>query len=177
MTSATIPFWPGKPTRIWPGGVYNQVITSPDWVVEPKLDGWRCLVEYIADGVRAWTRHGNVQRLDAAAKAKLESLGLPEGTVLDGELLGPRQAGAPQKFVAFDAPSLDRDATYAERRAWLESVPGLDLVPHLPSMAGSFIIALTEGHEGIVIKQRKSRYPYALGATGNETSHWLKVKP
>ena len=170
-----IPYWPGKPMRVWPGGLYNTIIKSPDWVVEPKLDGWRCLVEWATERVRAWTRHGKVLKLHPDVQNDLERLLLRPGTVIDGELLGPRQAGAKQRFVAFDVPSLP-DLDYDRRRLWLEHAAEHFVVPQLPSHPSSFIAAVNGGYEGIVIKRRASLYPYALGANPRETHDWLKVK-
>jgi ATP-dependent DNA ligase len=109
----------------------------------------------------------------------LEQIALPPGTIIDGELLGPRQAGAEQAFFAFDVPILggvyDRTGTYDERRAWLEA-SGLPVVDLLPCRPSSFEAAVAAGHEGLVLKRRDSVYPFAASDIGPETVAWLKCK-
>ncbi len=65
--------------RSWPAG--------GDWVLQPKWDGFRCLIESGPDrGVRGWSRHGTSLG-DSMASVLAECGSLPCGTILDGELI------------------------------------------------------------------------------------------
>jgi ATP-dependent DNA ligase len=80
--------------RSWPVGA--------DWVLQPKWDGFRCLVQ-VLDGrrVKAWSRHGT--SLTARLSGLLEPFaGVSAGTVYDGELVAiAERAGRPaQDFAA-----------------------------------------------------------------------------
>jgi bifunctional non-homologous end joining protein LigD len=123
--------------RAWPRG--------GDWALEPKRDGYR-FVAHIAGGrARCWTRHGTdlTSRVGALANELVELL--PDGSVIDGELvaLAPGPQGEPgQDFnrlwrtvfgagddqlslVVFDAPVLAGEPLDArpwhERRSALEA--------------------------------------------------------
>jgi ATP-dependent DNA ligase len=173
-----IPFFPGRPSRIWPAGDFFQhLVTNPAWAVEPKLDGYRVVCVWNARGVEAWTRHGNPQKLSVDVRAALEALDLAPGSALDGELLGPRKAGSPQSFVAFDYPCVGGklDARPLDmRRATLERLR-LPVIERLSNKVASYERALAAGHEGVVLKRRDSRYPFGHGPT-SETTVWLKAK-
>src|SRR3954453_1009701 len=96
----------------------NRAPGEGRWAIEPKLDGWRALV-YVDGGVRVRTRRG---RDVTASLPELAGLAeqVPDGTVLDGELvagagrgvdfyavrpsMAARRRRTPLTFVAFDAP-------------------------------------------------------------------------
>jgi bifunctional non-homologous end joining protein LigD len=78
----------------WPAG--------GDWVLEPKFDGFRVLIEVASDRrVRAWSRHGTnlTERVGDLLRA-FEAV--PAGTVIDGELvaLTERNGRPAQNFAA-----------------------------------------------------------------------------
>lgn len=175
----TIPFFPARPDRLWPeSALFTCLVADSTWACEPKLDGYRVCVIWTQTGVSAWTRHGKPQVLSSDVEARLRQVRAPVGTAVDGELLGPRQAGAPQRFVAFDLPIwagvLDQKRTLDERRLALETL-GLSLIERLPNEVASFERALTLGHEGIVLKRCDSLYPFMYGPA-DSTNLWLKVK-
>jgi ATP-dependent DNA ligase len=94
--------------RSWPDG--------GDWVLEPKFDGFRLLIEVGSDGARAWSRHGtnltgNVGDLLAAFA------GVAPGTVFDGELvaLSERDGRPAQNFAVVCRAVLSNDSHAAEQ--------------------------------------------------------------
>lgn len=167
---------------------------SPDHLFEVKWDGVRATFARDREGLRLQDRSGgDLLRL----LPEMRDARIPEGVVLDGELivcdargrpsyemlagrLGPRAAkrGRGPLFVAFDL-------LYAEHRPLLqrpleerrELLRGLDVrdrrvaVPdHLEADGEPFFDAVEEyGLEGIVAKKRRS--PYVPGA---RTTDWLK---
>jgi len=68
MLSASSPSWP----------------RGSDWVLQPKWDGFRLLIEVAGGGrVRAWSRHGT--SLTSRLLGLLESfVELPGGSMFDG---------------------------------------------------------------------------------------------
>jgi bifunctional non-homologous end joining protein LigD len=102
--------------------------TGHGWVLQPKYDGWRLLIEVLHGGrARAWTRHGTALAGRLGGLEDLAAAAIPAGTLLDGELValvaGPDQrpvqdfaaigravtgsdaaAQRQLRFVAFDAP-------------------------------------------------------------------------
>jgi len=66
---------------------------SPDkYVVERKYDGWRAVL--IVNGrTRLWTRQRRPIEVPEPFQEALESLRLPRGTVLDGEIWNPTKRG------------------------------------------------------------------------------------
>jgi bifunctional non-homologous end joining protein LigD len=164
------------------------------WAFEPKLDGWRCLIE-IDEGLTVRTRHG---RDITAAVPELASLGEVVGrpAVLDGELvagagrlfdfyrLRPRVGSRPQRsavaFAAFDLLALDGEPLiglpYRERRARLEEVmtdgPAWCVVRSFTGDIADVLTACIElGLEGAMAKRVDSPY-----RPGERSPHWRKLK-
>src|SRR5712692_7944257 len=171
-----------------------RAFNSPEYVFELKWDGIRALASNDATGLRVTDRAGGDL---LPAVPELRELRLPEGIVLDGEIvvcdsrgrpsydllagrLGPKAAkrGRGPIFVAFDLlyaegrPLISRPL--AERRAHLLSA-GLGsrilAVPeHLDDDGEPFLEVVAEyGLEGIVAKRRDGRY-----VPGARTADWLK---
>lgn len=168
--------------------------------VEWKLDGVRVQAHRVGDDVRLFTRNLNdvTERLPAVVDL-LRSLPV-ERIVLDGELLGVDDDGAPQAFqdsaAAFSGESADRarlrigffdvlhvdgedllDRTLAERRAVMASIDRLPRIPATatddPAVAGRVLDdALAMGHEGVMVKDLSSQY-----MAGRRGAAWRKVKP
>ena len=129
--------------RGWPAG--------RDWVLQPKWDGFRVLVEVDANGrVRGWSRHGT--SLTARVGPLLAVFdGVASGTTFDGELVAvseregqatqdfaavaravfggaPAAAAAHLRFVAFDLLSVAGEDIRA--RSWRERDAQLrDILP------------------------------------------------
>ena len=169
------------------------------WAYEVKWDGMRLLATMSRGRLRLTSRNGNdatsrFPEVSAAAPA-----GLPEGSVIDGEvvafdpagrpsfaLLAPRIQRAQQPgthdvrltFLVFDLLRLGTeevtDRSYDERRALLAehvTVTGRVVVPDSFD-DGDALLASTEanGLEGVVAKRRSSTYQQ-----GVRSPDWVKV--
>jgi bifunctional non-homologous end joining protein LigD len=64
----------------------RELPTGPGWILEPKWDGYRCVVRIDRGRAELWTRHGTslTERLPTLASSLAK---LPPGTVLDAELV------------------------------------------------------------------------------------------
>jgi bifunctional non-homologous end joining protein LigD len=172
----------------------RRAFNSPEYIFELKWDGIRALAANDVSGLRVTDRTGGDL---LPAVPELRDLRLPEGTVLDGEIvvcdsrgrpsydllagrLGPKAAkrGRGPIFVAFDLlytdgrPLISRPL--AERRARLQGLglgSRLLAVPeHLDDDGEPFLEVVAEyGLEGIVAKKRDGRY-----VPGTRTADWLK---
>lgn len=171
-----------------------DAFNSPDHIFELKWDGIRALASRDRGGLRIVDRSGGDL---LPLVPELAELPIPEGAVIDGEIvvcdsrgrpnydllagrLGPKAAkrGRGPVFVAFDLLYVDRRPLLArpleERRRRLAA---LDLrgrtiaVPeHLDEDGEPFLEVVEEyGLEGIVAKRKGSTY-----LPGARTSDWLK---
>ena len=181
-----------------PGPLPAGPDTALTWAFEIKWDGMRVLATALPDRFRLRSRTGRdvSDRFPEVAAARSEQADLPDGSVLDGEVvafddagapsfarLAPRiqgasSASAPVTYLAFDLLRLgDADLTarpYDERRARLVEVvapaPGL-LVPESFDDGEALLAATRErGLEGVVAKRRAS--PYRPGVRSDD---WIKV--
>ena len=171
-----------------------RAFNSPEYVFELKWDGIRALAARDAAGLRITDRTGGDL---LPAVPELRDLRLPEGVVLDGEIvvcdsrgrpsydllagrIGPKAAkrGRGPIFVAFDLLYADGRPLIArplaERRARLLGAglgSRLLAVPeHLDDDGEPFLEVVAEyGLEGIVAKRRDGRY-----IPGTRTADWLK---
>ena len=171
----------------------EDAFNSPDHLFEVKWDGIRALVSSDATGLRIVDRNGGDLR---PAVPELAGLRLPEGTLLDGEVIvcdsrgrpdydllvgrlgGKAKRGKGPLFVAFDLlyeggrPILG--LALAERRRRLQAGgfagKGLVVPEHLESDGEPFLAVVAEyGLEGIVAKRRDGRY-----VPGARSADWLK---
>ena len=164
-----------------------------EYVVEPKIDGWRCLAE-MADGkVTLKSRRGTHLPVPAMEAALT---GLPLDCVLDGELCYVDERGVSSlpallgqdgelRYYVFDVLAIEgADVTGLElhkRRRLLEMLIDERLIPTfvevVPQLPGSHAVALFAeytaiGGEGVVVKERDSTYH-----TDSRHSSWRKCKP
>jgi bifunctional non-homologous end joining protein LigD len=168
---------------------------SSEFVFELKWDGLRALAARDGGVLRVTDRNGgNLLPL----LPELAQLPVPEGAVLDGEVvvtdsrgrpsydllagrIGPRAAkrGFGPVFVAFDLLYLDRrsqtDRPLLERRRRLAELElrgrTIGVPDHLAADGVPFLDVVAEyGLEGIVAKRRGSAY-----LPGARTSDWLKI--
>lgn len=173
----------------------EQPFDSEDYITELKLDGIRLI--YSVDEqekVRLFSRHHN----DITSKfPELHSLGLPPGTVLDGELIVSDTKGKPDfeavmsrfmshkdktpvSFVAFDVIQ-----HHGKRVTGLPLIDRKGILSELVPTDSAFLAKMqfTEGYgaayfeavkdqdlEGIVLKRKHSRYQ-----VGKRSKDWLKV--
>lgn len=164
---------------LWPAAFDDD-----GWWFEVKWDGYRAIVSNDGGRIRARSRRG----LDLLGRfPEVAVLPLPEGVVLDGEVIAfdeegrPSfsllQTGAPVNLIVFDILYRGGDLTgqsYEDRREVLE---GLDLprpivVPEPTRGSGEalFEAAKQSGLEGIVAKKAGSRYQ-----PGRRSPDWRKV--
>jgi ATP-dependent DNA ligase len=90
--------YPDKPTEVSPDFVRG--LKPQEWIAQGKYDGWRALICIDgAQSVRILSRENHPlqetkspERRQVIERMRLEfqSLGLPPGTILDSELVGPR---------------------------------------------------------------------------------------
>ena len=104
--------------RRWPGG--------GEWVLQPKWDGFRLLIEVGADSrVRAWSRHGT--SLTGRLGELIAAFGdTPAGSVFDGELVAvSEREGRPiQDFATVGRAVLRGDVAAATHLRYV----GFDLL-------------------------------------------------
>lgn len=167
---------------------------SPDHLFELKWDGIRALVSGERSGLRIVDRNGGDL---LAAMPELRGLRLPEGTLLDGEIivcdsrgrpnydllvgrLGPKGAkrGKGPLFVAFDLlydehrPLLGLACEERRRRLLGRGLAqkGLVVPEHLESDGEPFLEVVAEYElEGVVAKRRDGKY-----VPGTRSADWLK---
>jgi DNA ligase 1 len=182
---------------IWPMLLHksDQPFDSGDYLTELKLDGIRLIYSVDNAGkVRLYSRHNN----EITAKfPELQSLNLPPGTTLDGELIVTDNEGKPDfeammsrfmsrkdttpvSFVAFDV--IQRDGERVTGLPLLERKQVLaDLIPTDTALlaksqfieghgAAYFDAVKAQDLEGIVLKRKDSRYQ-----VGKRSRDWLKV--
>jgi len=171
-----------------------SAFNSPDHLFELKWDGIRALAARDRDGLRVMDRAGgDLLRV----LPELADLSLPDGTLIDGEIvvcdgrgrpsydllagrLGPRAAkrGRGPVFVAFDLLYERGKSLLArpleERRRRLASLGlrgrAIGVPEHLENDGESFLEVVAEyGLEGIMAKRRTSAY-----VPGSRTGEWLK---
>jgi ATP-dependent DNA ligase len=166
--------------RRWPEG--------GEWVLQPKWDGFRLLVEVGEDRrVRGWSRHGTdlTSRLGGLTTAFADAAA---GSVFDGELVavsergglpvqdfaavsravlrGDASAAAGLRFVGFDLLALGgedlRGRPWSERDSRLtEALPASGLIRRIKSVPASpaaHAAIVALGLEGTVLKRPSSTY-------------------
>jgi bifunctional non-homologous end joining protein LigD len=155
-----------------------------DWWFEVKWDGYRAIVGAEMGRVRARSRRG----LDLVGRfPELATLDVPDGVVLDGEVVAFDDTGHPSfsalqtgvevNLVVFDILFRGADVTqlaYVERRkllAGLELGPPIIVPEPTPTLGiGLFEAAKAEGLEGVVGKRTGSIY-----MPGRRSPDWRKI--
>jgi len=170
----------------------EKAFSRPEWMWEPKLDGYRVLALVGVDGVKLKSRRG----LDLSGdfpKLAAELARQDAPMILDGEIVAFDAAGRPSfhamqnrapndpaAFYAFDLlhfAGVDlRQRPYVERRRYLAQCllpsPHVLLVHAQEDGVALAEAALASGFEGVIGKRKDSRYE-----AGKRSSAWLKVKP
>jgi bifunctional non-homologous end joining protein LigD len=171
----------------------QAVFNSPEWMWEPKLDGYRALAVIEERGVRLLSRRG----LDLAGDfpGLVAELGKQSANamILDGEIVAFDASGKPSfaamqnrgggaeraVFYAFDLlnfAGIDlRKAPYDDRRRYLAQCllpsPLVQLVHASEDGIALHRAAMAHGLEGVIAKRRSSSYE-----GGKRSAAWLKVK-
>lgn len=172
----------------------DRPFSDDAYISELKLDGIRIILTKIDDKVKIYTRHNN----DVTSKfPELVALNVPNGTILDGELIVTDSQGKPnfesamERFmssksehsvsfcvfdiICFKGKRIDH-LTLLERKAILnevipEDTPMLNKVQWIKGNGELYFDLVKQQQlEGIVIKRAESQYKV------NKRSHdWLKV--
>lgn len=166
--------------------------SAPGWLFERKLDGLRCVAVRHGGGVALWSRnHLSFTARFPAIAAALATLA-PDRFVLDGEIVawdGDRTSFArlgrpgPEttvRFVAFDLMALLGSSTVdlglEERRRFVAAVleghpASITRAEELSGPPADLLAdACSSGWEGLVAKQRGSRY------RSGRSRAWRKLK-
>ncbi len=173
--------------------VGDAVFNSPDWMWEPKLDGYRALAFMEEDGVRLRSRRGLELGEDFPKLVAELGKQAVSGMVLDGEIVAFDESGKPSfgamqnrgsgaeraVFYAFDLlyfAGMDlRKAPYADRRRYLAQCllpsPLVQLVHAEEDGVALHKAAMASGFEGVIGKRKNSVYE-----AGRRSKAWLKVK-
>ena len=94
-----IPRYPAKLELREPLARFNAPFEHPDWIFEPKLDGFRALA-YVEGGTcRLVSRNRNAfKTFEPLAKAIGQEL-LDRSAILDGEIVRPGPDGRPMFYA------------------------------------------------------------------------------
>ena len=174
----------------------KEPFDSPDWIFEPKLDGYRAIAVIDSAGkARIWSRNQLPLEpkfptvLDAVNRLNLRS------TILDGEIVAldgegvPRfqllqkwqkRPTAPVVYYLFDVlwsegQDLTREPVLKRRERLaqiISAVDGIQIGSWIPTRGHDlFSVAKEKGVEGIVAKRIASTYQ-----PGQRSRDWLKIK-
>jgi ATP-dependent DNA ligase len=173
----------------------TELPDGPEWLRELKFDGYRAIAFKTGNRVHLRSRNDNDfnSRYPAVARALA---GMPEETVIDGEIVAVDQSGRPSfnllqnqgssnptiLYYLFDVMVLaGRDVTgetLESRRALLERevLPMLaEPIRYFPALPGSIadlvLSVKAQGLEGLIAKRRDSRYE-----SGERTGNWRKMR-
>ncbi|WML26273.1 RNA ligase family protein [Neobacillus sp. OS1-33] len=175
----------------------EQPFDDYSYITELKLDGIRLILSKIDNKVQLYTRHNN----EVTAKfPELLTLDIPNGTVLDGEIIFTDQTGKPDfeammsrfmskrniledgtlSYVVFDiikykGESITRLSLIERKQLFDEVIPTdtglLTKVKYLEGHGTAYFdLVQQQGLEGIVLKRKDSRYE-----VGKRSQSWLKV--
>ncbi len=195
--SQPYPFFLSHPLE----GSPEQLGSATDWLVERKWDGIRAQVIRRKGEVHIWSRGGE-QITDRFPEVLSEAWRLPNGTVLDGEILGwndgrvlpfadlqqriaRRKPGkailakVPARLMAFDLLEWDgvdlRARPLSDRRAILETLP-VNLSPRLPALTWDDVAALRASSRELGtegVMLKRLASPYGVG---RQRGDWWKSK-
>jgi DNA ligase 1 len=173
----------------------EEPFNSDDYIAELKLDGIRLLLSKFNNKIRLFTRHNN--EVTALFTELYENLDfLPDGTILDGELIVPEDNGSPNfeyvmerfrskksrhfiQFCVFDIIYYKGkkvvDLPLMKRKELLMNIEfdQKRIVP-VQWIEGNglpyFNAVLERDLEGIVLKKKDSKYEI-----NRRSNNWLKV--
>ena len=175
----------------------DEPFDNDSYITELKLDGIRLILSKFDNKVKLYTRHNN----EVTAKfPELLTIDIPNGTVLDGEIIVSDLSGKPDfeammsrfqskrsnlenctlSYVVFDVIQYKGQSVsrlpLIERKQLLDVIIAQDtsLVVKVKYIEGHgsayFDLVRQQGLEGIVLKRKDSRYKI-----GKRSSSWLKV--
>ena len=168
----------------------DAAFNRPDWMWEPKLDGYRALAFIDSKGVQLRSRRGLDLAKDFPRLAEELGKQAVNAMVLDGEIVAFDAAGRPSfnamqnrsqqaVFYCFDLVNFEgidlRRHAYADRRRYLVQCllpsPLIQLVHAADDGVALHEAAIASGLEGVIGKRKDSRYE-----SGKRSGAWVKVK-
>ena len=183
---------PGGPPRPQLATLTETLPSGPEWLFEPKWDGYRAIVTVDGGQAHLTSRNGKdlTERFRDVARAAERAVRTPSA-VLDGEVVALDEHGTarfealqrgsgPLVLIAFDLLSLDGEQITGrplrERRLLLEelldpTVPEVRLSPAFDDGEALLKAARAQGLEGVVAK--RADLPYR---PGRRTAEWRKLK-
>ncbi|TCJ00419.1 RNA ligase family protein [Cytobacillus praedii] len=172
----------------------DQPFNDDSWITELKLDGFRCIWTKFNNKVRIYTRHNNEI---TSMFPELINIDIPDGTVLDGEIIVSDNEGKPHfeavmerlkskksqhkiSFCVFDILYINNikitNKPLLDRKEILSQVIPEDnnLLTKTQWTHGNgesyFDLVKQLDLEGIVLKRANTKYQ-----TGKRSVDWLKV--
>ncbi|MBC7194879.1 MAG: hypothetical protein H5U37_04410 [Caldisericia bacterium] len=168
-----------------------------EWIVEPKVDGWRIQIIKEKDNIYFYGRRLE-KNPDWSNKLKIDKEAfkyVPIGTILDGELISDKgRRFIPSLFsetkranpliylfdIIYYKYEFVGDIPLIKRKELLKSIKFLEPVRilefrKLTDIEKDLRDFLKEGHEGIVIKEVNSKYILGKDAP-MVTLYWKKIK-
>lgn len=176
--------YPDKPTTAAPA--FLQTLEPCRWIVQAKMDGWRCVITKTADGLTFTSRHR--QEIPASAEVREQAraalAGLAPGSIVDAEWMG-RRCGAPESLVYFDlihdgSAWLGQLSAMERFRRLHASVVRQPLVQPVAWSDADYAEFFEESRndpawEGVVLKRVDSKYIGSVrGCVDNPA--WFKVR-
>lgn len=163
--------------------LFRELNNNPNYIAEPKKDGWRAIIDFQDGNLTIWSRHKTILEAGPSLTEQLKQI-LKHNVILDGELLGKRSIKTELLYI-FDIIAYDRklvvDFPLAKRRELLEKIIQptdciklLDWVHH-HKQDFYYQCLLDRENEGIVLKNLKSSYTVSTTKC-LKVSDWLKVK-
>ncbi len=171
----------------------EAAFNRPEWLWEPKLDGYRVLAFVGADAAHLRSRRGLELAAEFPKLAAELAQQQAQGMILDGEIVAFDAAGKPSfhamqnrrpedpavlycfDLLYFAGVDLRRHA-YRDRRRYLAQCllpsPLVQLVHAQEDGVALAQAAAASGFEGVIGKRKDGRYE-----TGRRSGAWLKVKP
>ncbi|MCM2534176.1 ATP-dependent DNA ligase [Neobacillus pocheonensis] len=172
----------------------NEPFDDDSYITELKLDGIRLILSKFDNKVKLYTRHNN--EVTALFKEIYENLNIPDGTVLDGELIVPGTDGAPNFEAVMERFKSKKSQHFLQYCVFdiiyfngknIAAKPLIERKEILSSLDFDqeriVTVQWTEGHgvpyfnivkkrdlEGIVLKRKDSQYEI-----NKRTDKWLKV--
>ncbi|MBT2677363.1 ATP-dependent DNA ligase [Bacillus sp. ISL-35] len=171
----------------------EQPFNDDSYITELKLDGIRVLWTKVNDKVRLYTRHNN----DVTSKfPEIHNINLPNGTILDGEIIVPDNGNKPDFEKMMERFSSNNNQNFiqycvfdiiqfnGERVTSLPLVNRKELLANVLEPADNIVLTrFIEGYgveyfnlikqqelEGIVLKRKHSKYQI-----NKRSNDWLKV--